>query len=84
MHTLYRDVLGLRSVDPIHRKVKVELGELRLDSCEGSLMTPDGPIELRWRADGDQIAYRLRMPAGYEARIVSTAGKKLVLEQLEK
>lgn len=80
VHTLYRDVLGLRSVDPMGRQVKIELGGLRLDSCEGSLMTPDGPIALRWRADGDKIAYRLRMPPGYEARIVGTAGKTLVRE----
>lgn len=84
VHTLYRDVLGLRSVDPIRRKVTIELGVLRLNACEGSLMTPDGPLSLRWRADGDQIVYRLRMPADYEARISSATGKKLVLEQLEK
>lgn len=84
VHTLYRDVLGLRSVDPIHRQVKIELGDVRLSSCEGSLMTPDGPIGLRWHTEADRIVYRLRMPAGYEARVVTTGGKKLVLEQLGK
>ncbi len=61
VHTLYRDVLGLRSVDPVRRKIKIELGDLRLDWCEGTRMTPDGPIGLRWWVEGDQIAYRLRI-----------------------
>ena len=41
-------------------------------------MTPDGPIQLRWWKDGDRIAYRLTLPAGYEVQTENRSGETLV------
>jgi hypothetical protein len=77
VHTLYRDVLGLRSVDPTKKAVAVRFGDLKLDWCEGTLATPDGPIALRWEKRSGRLAYRLRMPADYHAAVENASGLPL-------
>jgi alpha-L-rhamnosidase len=77
VHTLYRDVLGLYSVDPLSKTVHVRLGDLRLDWCAGSLLTPDGPIELRWDKQADRISYRLKSPPGYKVTMENLTGKPI-------
>ena len=77
VHTLYRDILGLRRVDPHAKQITIRFQDLKLGACEGTLPTPDGPIELGWRVDGDRIVYRLAHPAGYRATIENQTGKKV-------
>lgn len=77
VHVLYRDVLGLSRVDPVHKTVHVRLGPLRLDGCEGSCVTPHGPIHLRWHKLADGITYRLSLPAGYQAIVENASGRPL-------
>ena len=59
VHTLYRDVLGLYQVDRLNKRVRVRLGDAPLDWCEGSLLTPEGPVALRWDRRQGKITYRL-------------------------
>lgn len=77
VHVLYRDVLGLRRVDPLRKAVHVRLGQLRLDWCEGTRMTPDGPIHLRWEKHAGGITYRLGLPPGYQATVENASGLPL-------
>jgi alpha-L-rhamnosidase len=78
VHTLYRDVLGLRNVDPANKALTVRFGNLKLDWCEGSLATPDGPIELRWEKQADdRLVYRLQTPPGYRVTIENDSGLRL-------
>lgn len=77
VHVLYRDVLGLHHVDPRRRMVHVRLGPLRLEWCEGSRMTPHGPIHLRWEKRAGGITYRLQLPAGYQATVENASGLPL-------
>jgi alpha-L-rhamnosidase len=80
VHVLYRDVLGLAHVDPAARKVHVRLGNLKLASCQGSLPTADGLVELRWRKDGPRLVYQLKLPAGWQSTLDNQSGLKLTAE----
>jgi alpha-L-rhamnosidase len=77
VHTLYRDILGIRHVDRLARRVAIQFGDVPLDYCEGTLPTPDGPLRLHWRKTADRIEYRLRVPAGYQVTITNRSGKEL-------
>ena len=55
---LFRDVLGIRRVDPVARTVEVAVpADLPLDGCEGARPVADGEIRVSWRraADGAPI-----------------------------
>jgi len=77
VHTLYRDVLGVYCVDVSNKTVTVRFGDLKLDSCEGALPTPHGPVQLRWWKEGDRLAYRLSVPEGYVVKIENLSGREL-------
>jgi len=80
VHVLYRDVLGVATLDPVRRELRLRFPDLRLDWCEGSLPTPEGRVELRWRADGNRLRYRLSVPAGYTVNVEDRRGRELVRE----
>jgi alpha-L-rhamnosidase len=81
VHTLYRDVLGLRRVDVVGRRVEVRFQDLRLPWCEGAIPTPHGPVELRWRHQDDRLHYRLVVPAGYQAAVENRSRMTAVEEK---
>ncbi len=77
VHTLYRDVLGLYRVDTVKKSLALRFSDLKLDWCEGRRPTPDGPVSLRWRKNGDTMTYRLDMPAGYTVTVENLSSLKL-------
>ncbi len=79
-HVLLRDVLGLHRVDPVGRTLQVRFGELNLESCSGSIPTPDGPIRLQWRKTGEKLAYKLVAPSGYKVDVENRSGRTLIAE----
>ena len=70
-HSLYRDVLGIRAVDARKRTVRVKIADVGLDWCEGKLLTPDGPVVLRWRKESGRTVHHAQVPAGYVLQIDS-------------
>ena len=76
-HCLYRDVLGLYRVDTVGRQVSLRFGDIGLDWCEGRMPTPDGTVSLRWRREGDTLAYDVDIPAGYTLTIENLSGLTL-------
>jgi alpha-L-rhamnosidase len=77
VHTLYRDVLGVQRVDHAARRVFIRFGDLKLDWCEGRLPQPVGEIQLRWWKEGEQLRYKLAVPAGYQVEVENLSGKSL-------
>ena len=77
---LNRDVLGLAQVDTVNKRVKLRFTNSKLEWCEGSLPTPDGRVELRWRKDGETLRYRLNLPADYAWEVDNLSGRDLVRE----
>ena len=51
VNSLYRDVLGLYSVDWAARKVHVRLTDSPLQWCEGRTPVPGGAVSLNWTRD---------------------------------
>ncbi len=77
-HVFLRDVLGLYAVDPLHKTLHLRLADLPLEWCEGTLPTPDGPIQMRWWKDGASLRYRLQTPEGYQVTVQNLSGKTLL------
>jgi len=80
VHLLYRDVLGLQRVDVVRKSVDLRFTDLDLGWCEGSMPTPEGPVELRWSRDRQNLKYRVAVPAGYQVRVTNQS--KLTLERM--
>jgi len=77
-HVFLRDVLGLYQVDTIHKTLHVRMADLPLEWCEGTLPTPDGPIQMRWWKEGAGLRYRLQTPASYQVTVQNISGKVLL------
>jgi alpha-L-rhamnosidase len=72
VHTLYRDVLGVKRIDPIAKKVYLRFGDVKLDWCEGHIPLEQGEIHLRWWKEGGQILHKISVPPGYEVQVEKT------------
>ncbi len=75
-HVLLRDVLGIQHVDAATKQIAIRFADLDLPSCEGSAFTPDGPVALSWKRDGDTIRYTASVPVGYTTAITVADGLK--------
>ena len=79
-HSLYRDVLGVRAVDSQKKVIHLRITDVGLDWCEGRLLTPQGPVVVKWWKDGNQTICRAEAPAGYVLEIDNLTGNGLSLE----
>jgi len=79
VRTLYRDVLGVHSVDEPTKTVRLRFSSLALPWCSGTIPLPAGRIQVRWRRDGGRILCRAEAPAGYRLEVENLSGKELVL-----
>ena len=77
VHTLYRDILGLRRVDAIHKTVELRFTGLKLERCRGAVPVPEGLVELEWSQGPEGIEYRAKVPAGYQVKVENLSGRKL-------
>lgn len=76
-HTLYRDILGVRQIDPVARVVRLRFADLKMPWCQGRMPLPDGAISLHWWKDPaapNTFNYRLNTPAGWKVEVEDTAG----------
>ncbi len=67
--TLQRDVLGLRSVDPVKKSVEVYFADVPLEWCRGSVPAGADTISLDWKRDGAAITYRLDLPKDWTVSV---------------
>ena len=79
-HSLYRDVLGISAVDAQNRVVGLRIADVGLDWCEGRLLTPQGPITVRWWKENGRTLYRAEVPAGYTLSVDNLTGGDLILQ----
>jgi len=79
-HTLYRDVLGVRAIDTRRKVVHLRIADVGLDWCEGRLLTPHGPVVVKWRKDNGQILCRADLPAGHETKVENATAGSLILQ----
>lgn len=74
---LFRDMLGLQSVDNWNRNITVRFTDTPLSHCSGRLMTDSGPIELEWNKVGEALHYSLRSPEEYRVTVENNSGLPL-------
>jgi alpha-L-rhamnosidase len=72
VHVLYRDVLGLREIDSVNKRVAVRFTDTGLQWCRGHVPTPHGPVALNWRKVDGQLRYEVSAPAGYKVDVQET------------
>ncbi len=82
VHTLYRDVLGLRTVDRVNKRIVFQLCEdVKIPRCSGTMPTPDGPIHVEWRNEEDGLKVNVKAPAGYVVESLSAEGRAATLSR---
>jgi len=66
-HVMYRDGLGIASVDPVARRVTLHFSDNGLSFCEGSYPVGDDIIKLKWtRLSDGSISYKIKLPKTWE------------------
>ncbi len=79
-YTLYRDVLGVESIDPVNKNVHLRFTPLALPWCKGQIPIGNGLLKLHWTQDTATLRYSLSLPEGYQVTIDNQTGKQLVKE----
>ena len=80
VYTLYRDVLGVYSIDPVKKEVRIRFGDVTLPWCKGRIPVGAGEVALAWHQEGNKLSYHLTLPEGFKAVVESSAGKELTEE----
>ena len=60
---LRRDILGLRTIDPLAKTVGFAIPDHPLQECRGSFPTADGMTVVEWKRDGSKP--KLTLPEGW-------------------
>lgn len=76
-HVLLRDVRGLHSVDRVGKSLRLRFGRLELESCEGAVPTPDGPIGVPWVRMPNKLLSHLEAPSQYQITLEDLTGLEL-------
>ena len=71
-HVLYRDVLGVREIDRINRRITLRFADVPLDWCEGEIPVDGGWLKVSWRRANGRIAPSYSAPEGWDV----VAGKE--------
>ena len=77
-HVLYRDALGILSLDTINKKLLLRFTDIDLDWCQGRMPLADGFVNFDWHKKNKTIRYKLDAPAGYVVQVVSKTKSKIV------
>jgi alpha-L-rhamnosidase len=78
VHVLYRDVLGIDSIDPLRKEITLRFPEHDLASCRGQMPVGKEVIQFDWRRDGESIVYHVEVPVGYSVTTINDSGRELV------
>ncbi|MEI6970168.1 MAG: alpha-L-rhamnosidase C-terminal domain-containing protein, partial [bacterium] len=75
VRVLFRDILGLYSIDTVQKRVSLRFPDIKLKSCEGSQPTPDGVVSLKWSRKSGKLAFQVKVPKGYQVVVVGKAAR---------
>ena len=78
-YSLYRDVLGVHVLDTQRKTIHLKIADVGLDWCEGRLLTPQGPVTIKWWKHEGEILYRADVPAGYVLDVDNLTSNSLSL-----
>jgi hypothetical protein len=66
---MFRDVLGIRSVDAVHKKIALGFADVPLQSCSGTMPVGRETITVSWKKEGGAFRYSWQAPKGYEVTV---------------
>ncbi len=65
----YRDVLGIRSVDAVNKRIALGFSDVPLQSCSGTMPVGNGAVTVSWRKEGNAFRYSWKAPKGYDVTV---------------
>ena len=68
-HQLYRDVLGIRTVDAVKKNVAIAFADVPLQTCEGTMPVGASEVSVRWRKVDKTFFYRVTAPEGFAVKV---------------
>ncbi|WP_336101698.1 hypothetical protein [Paenibacillus phytohabitans] len=73
VHWLFKDVLGIESVDHDRRLITVRPGRCGLDTCDGVIPLPDGgTARLAWRMEDNILILQAAADSGYAIKVLES------------
>lgn len=61
---LYRDILGIRSLDPVRKTITIEISkDLPLETCSGTIPVVGGEVFVRWHKDAGKMVRQVDVPS---------------------
>ncbi len=77
VHTLFRDALGIKEIDPISKRITLRFTDVDLPWCKGTVPVGGKFVSLVWKKEGDQILYSVNAPDGFVIEVENLSGKEL-------
>jgi alpha-L-rhamnosidase len=65
----YRDVLGVRSVDAVNRRVELRFADVPLTHCSGTIPVDNGTVKVNWSKQGKGFRYTYDVPKGFTVTV---------------
>jgi alpha-L-rhamnosidase len=66
---LYRDVLGIRSIDTVNKKIALGFADVPLQTCSGTMPIGSEAVTVNWRKTADTFFYRVAAPKGFNVTV---------------
>lgn len=77
VHVLYRDVLGIRSIDYQQKVITIQFSDIDLSHCKGQIPIGEDLISLIWKRDAGNFLYQLEVPENYRVEIQNNTNLEL-------
>ncbi len=66
---MFRDVLGIRSVDRVNKRVEISFADVPLQSCSGTIPVGDREVRVTWHKADNKFYYRIDAPRGFDIKV---------------
>jgi alpha-L-rhamnosidase len=66
---LYRDVLGIRAIDAVNKRVTLGFADVPLQSCSGTMPVGQDTVTVSWRKTADTFFYHIDTPKGFTVTV---------------
>jgi len=75
--SLFRDILGVHSIDPVNKTVHIRLTDVALSRCAGSIPVNGPFVTVQWKRTNDAIDLYCTVPPGFTVTIDNMTNKTL-------
>ena len=69
---MFRDVLGLRSVDSVNKKITLGFADIPLQTCSGTMPVGSDAVKVNWRKANNTFIYHIDAPKGFDVAVDTT------------